>query len=140
MQRYCFFLILPNFFHYFFKKKLIFRKMDNFLSQIYNKTPHAITARGIQFTINQIQICKPYAKVRLFFDICKSFVQFVPFWNMLLQRLQRCRAPSVCPLYARPLHPCAFVLEIVQLFYADEIKVRHFEFYFNLSGVGKKFV
>ena len=44
VQRYCFFLILPNFFHFFFKKKLIFRKMDNLLSQIYNKTPHAITA------------------------------------------------------------------------------------------------
>ena len=44
VQRYCFFLILPNFFHYFFKKKLIFRKMDNFLSQLGNKTPHAIAA------------------------------------------------------------------------------------------------
>ena len=44
VQRYCFFLILPNFFHFFFIKKLIFCKMDNFLRQLYNKTPHAIAA------------------------------------------------------------------------------------------------
>ena len=56
VQRYCFFLTCANFFHFFFQKKLIFRKMDNFLSQTDNKTPHAITARGVQFTINPIQI------------------------------------------------------------------------------------
>ena len=95
VQRYYFFLTCANFFHFFFKKKWIFRKMDNLFSQIYNKTPRAITARGAQFTINPIQIRKSYAKVRLLFDICKSFVQFVPFWNMLLQRLQGSRAPSV---------------------------------------------
>ena len=62
VQRYYIFLILPNFFHFFFKKKLIFRKMDNFLSQIDNKTPHAITARGIQFhhksNSNMKTVCK----------------------------------------------------------------------------------
>ena len=44
VQRYYFFLILPNFFHFFFIKKLIFRKMDNLFSEIENKTPRAITA------------------------------------------------------------------------------------------------
>ena len=43
-QRYKLFLICANFFHFFFKKKLIFRKMDNIFSQTDNKTPHAITA------------------------------------------------------------------------------------------------
>ena len=56
VQRYYIFLICANFFHFFFIKKLIFRKMDNFLSQIDNKTPRAIAARGVRFTINQIQI------------------------------------------------------------------------------------
>ena len=56
VQRYYIFLILPNFFHYFFIKKLIFRKIDNFLSKIDNKTPRAIAARGVQLTINPIQI------------------------------------------------------------------------------------
>ena len=56
VQRYYIFLILPNFFHFFFKKKWIFRKMDNLFSQIYNKTPRAIAARGVHITINQIQI------------------------------------------------------------------------------------
>ena len=44
VQRYCFFLTCANFFHFFFKKKLIFRKMDNLFRQIDNKTPRAITA------------------------------------------------------------------------------------------------
>ena len=56
VQRYYIFLTCANFFHFFFKKKLIFRKMDNLLSQMDNKTPRAIAARGAQFTINQIQI------------------------------------------------------------------------------------
>ena len=44
VQRYYFFLTCANFFHFFFKKKLIFRKIDNIFIQIDNKTPHAITA------------------------------------------------------------------------------------------------
>ena len=56
VQRYYIFLICANFFHFFFIKKLIFRKMDNFLSQIDNKAHRAIAARGARFTINPIQI------------------------------------------------------------------------------------
>ena len=51
VQRYCFFLTCANFFHYFFIKKLIFCKIDNFFSQIDNKTPRAITARGADHNI-----------------------------------------------------------------------------------------
>ena len=62
VQRYCFFLTCANFFHYFFKKKLIFRKMGNLFIQIDNKTPRAITARGAQFhhksNSNMKTVCK----------------------------------------------------------------------------------
>ena len=91
VQRYYIFLILPNFFHYFFKKKLIFRKMDNLLRQIDKKHPAQSLRRASDLNL----FMKTSAKVRLLFDICKSFVQFVPFWNMLLQRLQSSRAPSI---------------------------------------------
>lgn len=65
-QRYYFFLICANFFHFFLKKKLIFSKMDNFLSQTDNKTPRAIAARGVNFTINPNSYMKTVCKVTTF--------------------------------------------------------------------------